>query len=219
MQPDLNEVLRYLGAGANAPAPLREQADHAARTLSQRLQPRYTWRVFPLVREEDRFHLDGSGLTLSGSTARVMLSGCDQAALLCCTLGTAFDAMLRREQVRDMARAVILDACGSALVEAGCDAAQQELARRFPQRHLTDRFSPGYGDLPLSVQPNLCAVLDTGRRLGVQVTPSMLLNPSKSVTAVIGLSDHPQQARIRGCAYCSMKETCALRKGGTHCGI
>ena len=30
------------------------------------------------------------------------------------------------------------------------------------------------------------------------------MNPSKSVTAIIGLSDWPQMARIRGCAYCSM---------------
>ena len=44
------------------------------------------------------------------------------------------------------------------------------------------------------------------------------MNPSKSVTAIIGLSDRPQAARIRGCAYCSMRETCALRKGGKHCG-
>ena len=41
----------------------------------------------------------------------------------------------------------------------------------------------------------------------------------KSVTAVIGLSDRPQMARVRGCSYCSMRETCALRKGGHHCGI
>jgi len=219
MQPDLNEVLRYLGSGTNAPAPLRDQARQVSQFLSDRLQPRYTYRVFPLVQEGEQFHLTGSGLTLSGNTVRVMLSDCDQAALLCCTLGLEFDTMLRREQIRDMARAVILNACGSALVEAGCDAAQQELAGRFPMLHLTDRFSPGYGDLPLTIQPVLCDALDSQRRLGVQVTPSLLLNPSKSVTAIIGLSDRPQQARIRGCAYCSMRQTCALRKGGTHCGI
>ena len=45
-----------------------------------------------------------------------------------------------------------------------------------------------------------------------------LMNPTKSVTALIGISDRPQMARIRGCAYCTMRETCALRKGGKHCG-
>ena len=60
--------------------------------------------------------------------------------------------------------------------------------------------------------------LDAQRRIGLHVTNSLLLNPTKSVTAIIGLSDRPQAARIRGCAYCSMRETCALRKGGKHCG-
>ena len=50
------------------------------------------------------------------------------------------------------------------------------------------------------------------------MTESLLLNPVKSVTAVIGLSDRPQMARIRGCAYCQMRERCTLRKGGKHCG-
>ena len=53
---------------------------------------------------------------------------------------------------------------------------------------------------------------------GLAVTESLLLNPVKSVTAVIGLSDRPQMARIRGCAYCQMRERCTLRKGGKHCG-
>ena len=81
------------------------------------------------------------------------------------------------------------------------------------------RFSPGYGDLPLTLQPEICAALDVQRRLGIHVTESLLMIPSKSVTAVIGLSDRPQMARIRGCAYCAMKETCMLRKGGKRCGM
>ena len=118
-----------------------------------------------------------------------------------------------------MAEAVILDGCGSALVEQGCDEAEREIASRFPTLYLTDRFSPGYGDLPLSLQKDLCAALDAQRRLGIYVNESMLMTPQKSVTALIGLSSLPQMARIRGCGYCSMKERCALRKGGNHCGL
>ena len=219
MQADLRDALRYLGAGDSTDSQLHQQVSQVAHDLSERLQPRFVWRMFPLLEQGSSFILDGSSLTLSGNTAHTMLRDCHSAVLLCCTLGAEFDAMLRREQVRDMARAVILDACGSALAEAGCDAAQQEISRHFPQLFLTDRFSPGYGDLPLSLQPAICAALDTPRRLGVQTTSSLLLNPGKSVTAVIGLSTRPQMARVRGCAFCSMKETCALRKGGTHCGI
>ncbi len=219
MELDFNEALRYLGADNNAPEALRQQVSYHAAQLTGTLVPRFTYRVFPLTKVEDMFYLSGSDITLSGQTVQTMLAQCHQAALLCCTLGGEFDALLRRTQVRDMAQAAILDACGSAYVEQGCDAAQEELAIRFPSLFLTDRFSPGYGDLPLSLQPAICSALDTPRRLGVQVTEHFLLNPGKSVTAIIGLSDRPQMARVRGCAYCSMRETCSLRKGGHHCGI
>ena len=157
-------------------------------------------------------------LSLTGHSAKKMLAECDRTILLCCTLGTVFDSYLRSLQGRDMAKALLTDAYGNALVEAGCDAAEKEIAGRLPDFFLTDRFSPGYGDLPLALQPQLCQALQTEYRLGVYVTDSLLMNPCKSVTAVIGLSRQPQKARIRGCAYCSMKDTCQIRKGGKTCG-
>ena len=195
MELNVDEALRYLGIGGQAAESIRASVAAVADKLTAAIQPRYTYRVCSLQKTE-----------------------ADQAVLMACTLGTQFEALLRGEQARDMSRAVILAACGSAWVEAGCDQVEQELAHCLPNRYRTDRFSPGYGDLPLSLQPKICAALDTQRRLGLYVTESYLMNPSKSVTAIIGLSDWPQMARIRGCAYCSMRETCKLRVGGKHCG-
>ena len=217
MQLNIDETLRYLGIGQQAPEELRQEVVAAAQRLMGALQPRYTYRVFSLEQRENGFFLPGASLLLSGKSAETMLEQCDQAVLLGCTLGVEFDAMLRAEQARDMAKAVILDACGSAWVEAGCDRVERELSERLPGKFLTDRFSPGYGDLPLSLQPDICQALDARRRIGLHVTEHFLMNPSKSVTASIGLSNQPQMARIRGCAYCSMRETCMLRKGGKRC--
>lgn len=218
MELNIDEALRYLGAGRQAPPELRREAEDTVRRLTARLQPRYTYRVFSLERKDGTLRLPEAALVLPGKDAQTMLADCGRVVLLGCTLGAEFESMLRAEQARDMAKAVILDACGSAWVEAGCDQAEREIAARFPGQYLTDRFSPGYGDLPLSMQPAICAALDLGRRLGVHVSERFLMNPSKSVTALIGISDRPQMARIRGCAYCAMRETCTLRKGGTHCG-
>ena len=219
MRGDTNEALRYLGADESAPDALRRQVEEIGAYLAEKLQPRFVFRVFQLSHEAGGERLAESNILLTGSNARKMLAQCDQAILMACTLGAAFETLLRAEQARDMARAAILNACGSALVERGCDAAEEEIRRRFSDRYLTDRFSPGYGDLPLTLQPEICAALDVQRRLGIHVTESLLMIPSKSVTAVIGLSDRPQMARIRGCAYCTMKETCMLRKGGKRCGM
>lgn len=218
MELDVEEALRYLGVGA-APDALRLEAEAVAQRLTASLRPRYVYRVFPLVREGETFLLPGTNVVLTGHLAATMLAQCNRAALLGCTLGTAFDAMLRTEQARDMGRAVLLDACGGAWVEAGCDEAERELAAKLPGYFLTDRFSPGYGDLPLSLQGILCAALDAERRIGLHVTESLLLNPVKSVTAVIGIANQPQMSRVRGCAHCAMNKTCTLRKGGKHCAL
>lgn len=217
MKLNINEALRYLGAKTPAPERLYTEMSAVADKLTAALQPRYTWRVCSLRQINEGFLLPEVNIILPGADAAKMLAQCDRAVLLACTLGVEFEALLRAEQARDMAKAVILDACGSAWVEAGCDQVEHELKNRLPGRFLTDRFSPGYGDLPLSLQPAICAALDATRRLGLHVTEHFLMNPSKSVTAVIGLSDRPQPACIRGCAYCSMRETCTLRKGGKHC--
>jgi hypothetical protein len=217
MRPDVSEALRYLGI-PHPTGELRREAERMADELSDAIQPRYFYRVESVDHLPDRVRLQRTELDLAGSTALEMLAGCDQAVLLACTLGARFDAKLLAIQARDMAKAVIYDALGSAFVEAGCDQAERDIAVRFPDLFLTDRFSPGYGDLPLDIQPTLCAALDTGRRLGVTVTPSLLMNPVKSVTAVIGLSDAPQPARVRGCGACNLRETCQFRKEGKTCG-
>ena len=218
MELKIDEALHYLGA-AVAPDELRRQVESVGKDLTALCRPRRHYKVFDLEKTAEGIRLPEAGLTLPGRSAALMLEECDRAVLLACTLGAQCDGMLRTEQARDMARAVILDACASAWVEAGCDEAEQELSVRLPGKHLTDRFSPGYGDLPLSVQPGLCRALDTPRRLGLYVTDSLLLNPAKSVTAIIGIADRPQRRRIRGCAYCSMNQTCPLRKGGTTCAL
>lgn len=219
---DLNraadEALRYLRAAGENGA-LRQRVTETLQGLSRDLPPRSVSRVFPLERTAEGWALRGSGVTLGGTLADRMLADCHAAVLLCCTLGLEFERRLRLLQRRDMGAAAVLDACGSAWVEAGCDAAEEELKARFPGRCLTDRFSPGYGDLPLSLQPAVLAALDAERRLGIHLSESCLMTPSKSVTAVLGVSDTPQPARVRGCGACAMRNDCEYKRGGTRCAV
>ena len=131
---NVEEALRYLGVRGPVPDGLRGQAEDMAAQLTARITPRFVYRVFPLLREGERLSLSGTGIVLPGRTAGTLLAQCDQAVLLACTLGSGFDAMLRAEQARDMARAVLLDACGSAWGGAGCDAAEARLQGRLPGR-------------------------------------------------------------------------------------
>ncbi len=218
MHVDIDEALRYAGVRSPAPVDLRRSMEAVASEVQKKITPRWHWRLYDIEHRTKEEYLPAINLSLTGHSAKKMLAECDRTVLLCCTLGTVFDSYLRSLQSRDMTKALLTDAYGNALVEAGCDAAEKEIAGRLPDCFLTDRFSPGYGDLPLALQPQLCQALQTEYRLGVYVTDSLLMNPCKSVTAVIGLSRQPQKARIRGCAYCSMKDTCQIRKGGKTCG-
>ena len=81
------------------------------------------------------------------------------------------------------------------------------------------RYSPGYGDLPLTLQSSLLALLDAPRQVGLCASASHILTPRKSVTAILGVADHPIQASVRSCLGCPAHDSCQYRKSGGHCGI
>ena len=112
-----------------------------------------------------------------------------------------------------MAKAVIYDACATDLVEKVCDYAQSEISHELSsQNFLTaDRFSPGYGDLPLTLQKDICNILDTGRSIGVYLTNELLLLPAKSVTAFIGSGTSVYKNGLHNCSKCNMKNNCKYR--------
>ena len=82
-----------------------------------------------------------------------------------------------------------MHAIGAQQVEGACDRLCGRLAEQFPDRQLTDRYSPGYGDLPLAVQREVMEALDCGRTVGITLSDSLLMTPSKSVTAIIGMKE------------------------------
>ena len=179
------------------------------------LLARNCWRLFSLAEDGA---LAGTDYRPAGGDIRAFLSDCDGAVLLAATLGAEAESLIRRAAGRDMAEAVILDAVGSAAIEAVCDNFCADLAAELAPRYLTDRFSPGYGDMPLSDQFALFRVLDVSRRIGVTLSDSALMIPQKSVTALIGVSERPQPRRGRGCGACGMLENCPYRKEGKSCG-
>jgi hypothetical protein len=210
------ETLQYLGyhgrfSGGELPSELERCEELMLRTA----RPRLVWRLFSLAEDGA---LEGADYRPAGEDIRAFLSNCDSVVLLAATLGAEAESLIRRAAGRDMAEAVILDAVGSAAIEAVCDNFCADLAAELAPRYLTDRFSPGYGDFPLAQQAELFSVLDVTRRIGVTLSPVGVMLPQKSVTALIGVSDRPQPMRPRGCEACSLRESCAYRKEGKRCG-
>ena len=153
------------------------------------------------------------------SATLTLLERCSEALLLAVTVGPGVDGQIRRAGVGDIAAGVASDAIGSVLAEQAADAAEAELRQWAAEqdKYLTGRFSPGYGDWPIGVQPLVAAALDTARRAGLCVTENDLMTPRKSVTALLGLSDHPVKGRLAGCGHCVLNTRCEYRKRGKTC--
>ncbi len=206
-----------MGVRGDVPENISALADECESRLLKVCTPKYCWVAaqtdgrLPVV-------LKGYRLTLRGKDISEHLDGCFGAALLCATLGSGADDLLRRVQSEDMAKALVCDALASAAVEQVCDEAENEIRSRFPDKFTTWRFSPGYGDFPIDCQKDFLAAVNAQRAVGVCLSRGGLLTPTKSVTAVIGLSDRPVPAKRRGCASCAIREKCLYRKNGGHCG-
>lgn len=163
----------------------------AERVLSLRdktlaiIRPVRTWRRFAVV---DGAIVSGSiRLEIAGTLAKHM-AGCSSAFLVCATIGAAFDAFQRRVSVVSGADALIVQAIGAALIEKYMDETEAEIKRELVAGEtLRSRYSPGYGTFPLAAQRTLFALLDAQNKAGVSLTDTLLMVPSKSVSAVIGV--------------------------------
>ena len=109
-----------------------------------------------------------------------------EVAFLCGTIGAEFDTWQRRLSALSAADALLSQQIGLAAVEKVMDELEKKAKAEVEAegRKMLPRKSPGYGDLPLSLSRTILAELDAPRKIGVSITDSNLLAPSKSVTAI-----------------------------------
>lgn len=209
----MREAVRYLGYGKNEADEktfglIRECFEELERIAKKRI----VYRVFDLCMTEDgcvkieNMRIKSKGLFKN-------LGGCGKVILLGATLGVEVDMAMKRYSYTDMARTVVLQACAAALLEEYLDECQQKIGEEMEKEgyYLRPRFSPGYGDFSILHQKEILAMADTARRIGLTMTQGSMLTPTKSVTALIGLSKEKGNCHIRGCEACE-KTDCAYRR-------
>lgn len=205
------EVLRYLGHAGQEVTPELETRIRAAMARCDKVaRPMVVSRTFAA---------DALPLELPGASIAEHLEGAVEVSFFAATLGHGVDRELRRLSVEDPLGQVVFDAAATEAIErVACKTEAQMRGEAAVRGLYCDwRFSPGYGDLPLDVQPALLAVLNASRRLGITCTSSNLMVPTKSVTAIVGLHPTPQPGLASSCAVCELREFCALRSRGFTC--
>ena len=114
------------------------------------------------------------------------LGACKKVIVFAATVGIELDRLIAKYSRLSPAKALIFQAIGTERTEALCDAFCKDIEKEY-NASLTPRFSPGYGDLPLESQKNIFSLLDCERKIGLTLTDSLLMSPTKSVTAFTGL--------------------------------
>ena len=163
---NVNEAIRYMGYREQPPAPQMEMIESCRRELVKAITPAWVYRAFDIEECDDGIKLAGTKLIFKGEDIRRHLSGCRRCILLCATASSKADELIRRKEAEDITLGYMTDCLASAAVEAVCDEAEKEIYEKLTGCWFTWRFSPGYGDFPLDIQPMIIETLNAQKRAG-----------------------------------------------------
>jgi cobalamin-dependent methionine synthase I len=141
-------------------------------------------KIFP----PDSLEVQG-GFVISSRKVCDWMAGCEGLYLMVVTMGAELDAEVARlSKAGDMTRAFLLNAYGAEAAEALMGELNIQLSRKVTSEGLalTKRYSPGYGDWPVTAQRELLGFLQADK-IGIKLTESCLMIPEKSVSAIAGI--------------------------------
>ncbi len=178
---NISEVYRYLRAKPSKE--LDELIDSVIEEAYNELNFYVSYTIVDL-------HCDGEKVKLGNIEASSRdlckcLNGCEQAVIFAATIGSGIDRLITKYSRLTPSRALLFQAYGSERIETLCDTFCDEISTVTGMK-ISPRFSAGYGDLPLEFQKTLFDILECGK-IGLTLNQSLLMSPSKSVTAIAGL--------------------------------
>ena len=185
----ITDALRYMRVPSSIhDEELIKTVKNAFERLETFIQPRCVWARFPVIRFDGGIEV--AGAYIYSEDIERLTSRSRDCILLAATLGLEVDRQITISQQKNMLDGLALDACASVRIDAFIDQfMKSEIA---PELHegefMTSRFSPGYGDLNLSVIEDIITILNATKRIGLSATRSLMMTPVKSVTAITGLA-------------------------------
>jgi hypothetical protein len=217
---DEEEILRYVGfRGQDINDSLRSSIKRCAALTEQAASPRFVTVESAPVRILKK-GVDLDGLILKGKDIRLHLGQASAGILMGVTVGVEIERLIQYHRRQSMLDVLLIDAAATDLIEQICSRIENSLRNIYQKQGLdiTDRFSCGYGDLPIEAQPNIIRVLDAPRAIGLTCSSSLMLVPQKSVTAILGVIPPGSYRSVRGCQNCKNRKHCLYRKEGVFCG-
>jgi len=184
---DKAQGLRYLGYNplAQTVDGLEEEIAFCEREILSAQRLKAVYKAFDLDIRGDEINL-GFAKVNSKSLAK-NLDGCKKVAVFACTIGAEVDRLIAKYQKISPTRSLIFQAFGSALAEQWADIVNGEIKAKFGAT--VTRFSCGYGDLPIEMQKDVFCALSVEKNLGITLSKSYFMTPTKSITAFVGIKN------------------------------
>lgn len=216
----IDDALRYIGiSNGKADETMQKMIKETFDEIETLIRPKLTYGLFDIEKSDEAVKVKNTTCTIKSNDLVKLLEHCERCIIMAATLGIKADLEISRRQKIDMLNAVVFDACCSVMIDKVCDEAEQELMKGLAKdEHLTMRFSPGYGDVPLASSRDILQILSSEKRIGLGLTASDMLVPTKSITAIVGISSQKEN-RQKSCGKCNLVKTCMYRKRGDRCGL
>lgn len=213
MDISVKETLRYLGYGSKmADDTVMDMIDECIEDVHKYANTKSVSRRFNLVIHEDG-SVEAAGIRVQSKSLFKNLKDCEEVIFFAATLGTDIDKMLNRYLKLNIAKAAVFQAVAASAIESYCDECQRHIEEQMNKEglYVRPRFSPGYGDLPLSIQGQFLGVLNASKTTGIVLSEGDIMIPEKSVSAIMGLSRTNSRCVIQGCESCT-KTDCKYRR-------
>lgn len=206
---NIGEIMRYARIRSGGDS-YRSLIDSCIKEAESVLSYRVCYTFLDTSREKGVLYL--GSIRSDSATLEKAIKSAGRVLLFAATVGAPFDRLVARYARTEPSKALMMQAIGAERAESLCDAFCGYIDTQLAVggKRLTARVSPGYGDIGLVMQKDIFAVLDCPRKIGLTLDDSLMMSPSKSVTAICGIVDECYNKHNDKCSECSNTD-CAYR--------
>ena len=204
------EILRYMQC--------KEETDDIKNVIKEILplvydvlSPKGSFVYLPIRCNEDEINIADTFFK-SHSLAK-NLKDCNFAIVFTLSLGINIDMLIKKHSVTSTLEAFCINAVATAAIEEYANRFCLEMAENLKNDGLYThpRFSPGYGDLAIDNQITFLNLTNAHRLVGITLTENYMMMPSKSITAIMGVSSKDTGCTHHDCENCN-KYDCSYRR-------
>lgn len=179
------DILRYMRTSSKTEdKQILALVDEAIEIINSSANPKTLYRIFSCqVTDEELIIGD---VSFRSKRLAENLKGCSRVVMFGATLGTECDRQIKIAGATNVALAIALQATAADKIEEVCDSLENSIMSEHNVT-LRQRYSPGYFDLDITEQKKFFSLLELQKRIGLTLTDTCEMVPTKSVTAFIGI--------------------------------